>query len=289
MITYPNLYHLKYFVDAVKLGSVSGAAQQNLVTHPAVSRAISALEKHLGTRLMEHQKKSFKLTEAGYRLAEQAQILLLAASKFGSLKSENNDLIELKIGMSRTLSEAYLNPLLHSVKNKFPHATAKVRFGTTNEIVEAVANRSVDLGLTIGTLNLATLRQTVVREGRFALIESGTKKDWHDDVESKTFIITEPRTETEKLKAAYRRQYGGSLPSLFEISSWDVIGQLVQKGMGVGLLPEISVRNWKKGSFRELNAFEFECSYEIYVHTLRSTNYIPVIEYARDKLTGITY
>jgi DNA-binding transcriptional LysR family regulator len=48
MITYPNLHYLKYFADAVDLGSVSGAAQKNLVTHPAISRAISALERHLG-------------------------------------------------------------------------------------------------------------------------------------------------------------------------------------------------------------------------------------------------
>ena len=114
MITYPNLYHLKYFVDAVALGSISGAAQKNLVTHPAISRSISALEKLLETPLLEHQKKSFKPTEAGYKLAEQAQILLSAASEFQTfnLDSGKHQRVELKIGVSRTLTEPYLNPLL---------------------------------------------------------------------------------------------------------------------------------------------------------------------------------
>lgn len=286
MITYPNLYHLRYFVDAVALGSISGAAQKNLVTHPAISRSILALEKHLGTSLLEHQKKSFKLTEVGYKVAEQAQILLSAASQFQtfSLDSDKNESVELKIGISRTLSELYLNSLLQSLKVKFPSATAKVRFGTTNEIVEGVANRSIDLGLTIGTVNLATLRQTVMRSGYFVLVECGSKKNWGDSFESKSFILTEPRSETEKLKAAYRRRFGRALPALFEIGSWNVIGQLVQSGMGVGLLPDISLKSWKKGSFRILKNIDFECPYEIYVHTLKTSGNNRVLEYIRDDL-----
>lgn len=286
MITYPNLYHLKYFVDAVALGSISGAAQKNLVTHPAISRSISALEKHLGTPLLEHQKKSFKPTEAGYKLAEQAQILLSAASEFQTfnLASDKNQRVELKIGVSRTLTEPYLNTLLQSLKAKFPHATAQVRFGTTNEIVEAVANRTIDLGLTIGTLNLATLRQTVVKSGKFFLVQGGPKKEWDGDFEAKSFILTEPRSETEKLKAAYRRHFGRPLPILFEISSWDVIGQLVQKGLGVGLLPDISLKSWKKGSFKILENIHFDCPYDIYVHDLKTSGKNRALEYIRDSL-----
>ncbi len=286
MITYPNLYHLKYFVDAVTLGSISGAAQKNLVTHPAISRSISALEKHLGTSLLEHQKKAFKPTEAGYKIAEQAQILLSAASHFQtlSLDSDKNEPVELKIGVSRTLSELYLYPLLQSWKAKFPKSTAKVRFGTTTEIIEAVANRSIDLGLTIGTLNLATLKQTMIRSGQFVLVESGPKKNWCDDFASKSFILTEPRAETEKLKTAYKRHFGRPLPILFEISSWDVIGQLVQKGVGLGLLPDISIKNWEKGSFKILKNIDFDCGYEIYAHSFKASGSNRALEYIRDSL-----
>lgn len=289
MITYPNLYHLKYFVDAVALGSISGAAQKNFVTHPAISRSISALEKHLGTPLLEHQKKSFKLTDAGYKVAEQAQILLSAASEFGtlSLKSKKGEAVDLKIGVSRTLSETYMNPILQNLKTKFPEATVKVRFGTTNEIVEAVANRSIDLGLTIGTLNLATLKQTVIKKGQFILVESGSRKHWSDDIKSKPFILTEPRLETEKLKAAYKRQFSLPLPILFEISSWDVIGQLTQKGLGIGLLPDILVKKWNKGSYRILKSLDFECPYEIYIHTFKSSGNSRVLDYVRDGLSNI--
>lgn len=284
MITYPNLYHLKYFADAVELGSISAAAQKNLVTHPAISRAISSLEDHLGTALLEHQKKSFKLTEAGYRVAEQARILLTAASDFKSLSLEQSEATEIKIGLSRTLSEPYLGPLLQSLKTAFPKAIAKVRFGTTSEIIEAVANHSIDLGLTIGSTSLATLSQTVIQTGQFVLVEAGSKKEWDKDLESKSFLLTEPRTETEKLKAAYQKKFGSALPVQVEIGSWDVIGQLTQKGLGIGLLPDISIRNWKDGSYRKLRTPWFECSYDIYVHSLKNHAPNRVIPYAKDFL-----
>lgn len=286
MITYPNLYHLKYFVDAVALGSISGAAQKNLVTHPAISRSILALEKHLGTPLLEHQKKAFRLTKVGYKVAAQAQVLLSAAAEFGNLNlnTEKDEKIELKIGISRTLAEPYLDTLLSSLKTKFPKATAKVRFGTTNEIIESVANRSLDLGLTIGTLNLATLKQTVIKKGHFVLVESGPRKQSNSSLDSRQFIITEPRIETEKLKADYQRQFGRSLPVIFEVSSWDAIGNLVQKGLGIGLLPDISVKKWNKGSYRILKSLNFDCPYEIYIHTCKATENNRTLDYIKNSL-----
>lgn len=286
MITYPNLYHLKYFSDAVALGSISGAAQKNLVTHPAISRAIAALENHLGTPLLEHRKKSFKVTEAGYLVAEQAKILLSAASDFKtlSLKLHTEETVTLKIGISRTLSEVYLNPLLIEIKNKFPLSTVQVRFGTTNEITEAVASSSIDLGVTIGSQNLATIKQTVIKKGKFLLVESNFKSDGNKNLDSKSFILTEPRFETEKLKAGYKKQFGNALPTLFEISSWEVIGQQVLRGLGVGLLPDILISNWKAGSFRILKTPWFDCPYDIYLHSLKIRPNNQVMEFARDIL-----
>lgn len=288
MITYPNLYHLKYFADAVALGSISAAAQKNLVTHPAISRAISALENHLGTALLEHRKKSFNVTESGYVIAEQAKALLAAASDFKnlSLKNPTEQSALLKVGISRTLCEIYLNPLLQDIKKKFPSATVQVRFGTTNEIVEAVANGSVDLGVTIGSQNLATLKQIAIKKGKFLLVESNSKITESKNLDSKQFILTEPRLETEKLRAGYVKQFGNALPVLFEISSWEVIAQQVQRGLGVGLLPDVLLSNWKTGSFRILKASWFECSYGIYLHSLKTRPNNPVMEYAQDILTS---
>ncbi len=73
-MTLPNLNHLKYFSDAVDLGSISAAAQKNLVTHPAVSRAIGVIENQLGLKLLVHKKKTFEVTPAGHLIAQKVKI-----------------------------------------------------------------------------------------------------------------------------------------------------------------------------------------------------------------------
>lgn len=286
MITYPNLYHLKYFADAVMLGSISASARKNLVTHPAISRAISALEKHLGVALIEHQKKSFKVTKLGYQVAEQAQILLLAATDFSGLNQKVNKdtAIILKIGISKTLADIYLGSFLQNLKTKYPTLTAQVRFGTTSEVIEAVATNSIDLGFTIGTQNLATLKQTVVKQGKFLLVQSTALAKKRKGLASKSFLISEPRAETEHLRAGYKKQFGNDLPVLFEISSWTVIGQLVRENLGIGLLPDISIKKWKKRSYQILKPNWFDCSYEIYAHSSKMSLHNKIIEYARVSL-----
>ncbi len=285
MITYPNLYHLKYFCDAVELGSISAAAQKNLVTHPAISRAITSLELYLGISLLDHQKKSFNITPAGYKIAEQANVLLRVAKDFEKLNLKNNidQQLSLKIGVSKSLSEYYLYPLLSELKNDFPLLNVQVKFGTTNEIIGAVANGAIDLGLTIGSQNLPTLKQTIVKKGHFLLVENILKSNEAKELDVKKFILTEPRFETEKLKSVYKKKFGKNLKSEYEISSWEAIGSLVKKGFGVGLLPDIVIQNWKENTYRVLKTSSwFECQYEIVLHSLKTSPNNKFIELARN-------
>jgi hypothetical protein len=41
-----------FFADAVEFGSITSSAEKNLVSHPAVSRAIRAIEDQLGVKLL---------------------------------------------------------------------------------------------------------------------------------------------------------------------------------------------------------------------------------------------
>ena len=60
-----NLFHIKYFLDAARLGSVAAAAKENHVSSPGVSQAIRRLEEQLGDTLLTHRKNHFELTAMG--------------------------------------------------------------------------------------------------------------------------------------------------------------------------------------------------------------------------------
>lgn len=269
----PNLNHLKYFVDAVECGSISGAADKNLVTHPAISRAIKALEDQLEVKLLAHKKKSFEVTSEGLAVAEKARELL------GAVKSFNKDHLytsveptgTVSLGISRTIGQTLLPVLLEKIEISFPKIKINVQFGTTGEIVEKVANGSVDLGITIGHQKFATLKQSILRRGHFVLVAGKSwKRIANNDLSKATFILTEPRFETELLKKEFYRKYKTPLLVKHEIGSWDMITYLTAKSHSIGLVPDICLINETKSELYKVKSDWFECSYEIYLHQAKA-------------------
>jgi DNA-binding transcriptional LysR family regulator len=264
----PNLNHLKYFADSVELGSMSAAAQRNSVTHPAVSRAIQAMENQLGLKLLIHKKKSFEVTPVGFQIALKAKDLLTAADSFNSDNLTNAAAVAgtVTLGISRTLGLAYLEPILKILASQFPQVKLNVRFGTTSDIAEKLAQGTIDLGLTIGHQQMATLKQSLLKRGEYVLVNSIKKhKISSKDLLSEQFILTEPRTETEFFKKHFFRKFK-SLPSVkYEVASWDMITHLVAGGMGMGLVPDIAIAAIGK-KIVPVKTDWFQCPYEIYLN-----------------------
>ncbi|QWT21287.1 LysR family transcriptional regulator [Bacillus sp. NP157] len=67
---------LKSFVRVAQTGSFSAVASERGLTQPAISRQVSALEAHLGTRLVQRSTQAVTLTDEGRELLDRAQRLI---------------------------------------------------------------------------------------------------------------------------------------------------------------------------------------------------------------------
>lgn len=67
---------LEIFAAVAELGSLSGAARRLGLSAPAVTRAVSALEAHVGARLLTRTTRSVRPTEAGARLLLRSREIL---------------------------------------------------------------------------------------------------------------------------------------------------------------------------------------------------------------------
>jgi DNA-binding transcriptional LysR family regulator len=70
---------LRTFLRVAEIGSFSAVAEERGVTQPAVSRQVTALEEHLGTRLVQRSTHAVTLTDEGRDLLSSAQQLVDAA------------------------------------------------------------------------------------------------------------------------------------------------------------------------------------------------------------------
>jgi DNA-binding transcriptional LysR family regulator len=75
------LEHMRTFVRAVETGSFTAVAAEQGQTQPTVSRQISALEDHLGVRLMQRTTRVLTLTDEGRTYYAHARGLLDAVEE----------------------------------------------------------------------------------------------------------------------------------------------------------------------------------------------------------------
>lgn len=69
----------RIFLRVAEIGSFSAVAEERGVTQPAVSRQVSALEEHFGTRLVQRSTHAVTLTDEGRDLLPAVQQLLDSA------------------------------------------------------------------------------------------------------------------------------------------------------------------------------------------------------------------
>src|ERR1700690_4393356 len=122
-----NFYQLFYFKKVSETGSVSRAAEELLLTQPAVSKQIRSLEDELGERLFDRIGKKLFLTKAGTLLYSHAeQILREVQEAKTAIKDMSLECAgELMIGTSDHISIHRLPPVLKSYITAFPKVDLK--------------------------------------------------------------------------------------------------------------------------------------------------------------------
>ena len=76
-----ELEQLRLFIAAAEHRGFSPAARALYTSHSTISRAVSALERELGTELFVREHKLLTLTPAGELLLEDARNMLELAEK----------------------------------------------------------------------------------------------------------------------------------------------------------------------------------------------------------------
>src|SRR5262245_1632850 len=73
--------NLRFMYEVARAGTVREAALHRRVDETTVSRRISRLEKHLGTRLFDRTPQGWRLTEPGRLVLPHAEAVQMSASR----------------------------------------------------------------------------------------------------------------------------------------------------------------------------------------------------------------
>src|SRR3954462_6621490 len=141
---------LQAFCEVVDRKSFSLAAEKLGVTQPAVSLQVRALEKRLGTQLLDRSGRRVEPTESGLKLYRSAQRLLpredeIPSEPAGGATGELDGTFE--IGASTGPGGVLLSQLLCQFAEAHPALHVALSVFDTQTVVERVADRTLQLGV----------------------------------------------------------------------------------------------------------------------------------------------
>lgn len=238
-----NLTNLKYFCDAVRLGSVSASAKANFVTQSAISQGISKLEKSLDLSLVAHHPKCFRLTPDGEMLFHHAVDILKRAGELKKRfsKGEHENLGNLDFSCTYSFAVAVIPQYLKIFRQHHPQVKINFRTGKNEHIKRMLMQGVIDFGILPDEGDLDLFEKIEIYSGYFKFYVS--KNVPVKEQKTLGFILAEPIcSERILLNNSYFKKYGKEPASVLEVSSWEVMTSLVAEGMGIAYLPDYIIR-----------------------------------------------
>lgn len=237
MSTEPNLYHLRYFLDAAQLGGLAPAAKKNRVSQSAVSQGIRKLEEALNCTLLVHSRNQFQLTPQGQEaLKSISEILASVGALRAQLTPDKKNLSRsLRISTLRSIALVLFPPVIAQLQKADRNLKPILKIGHTKHIVEQIIEGEIDVAVVVDNRAISGVKKRVLHEGRFNCVIG---KSHRDKIKNLGFFVTEEKPGHAELKKLYLKKFKKEAPIEMLVESWEVIARFASEGLGVGLIPD---------------------------------------------------
>ncbi|MFD4818717.1 LysR substrate-binding domain-containing protein [Peribacillus butanolivorans] len=258
-----KLENLRMFCLVVDEGSISQAARLSYISQPAVTRQIHQLENFYSTLLFDREEGRLKVTEAGKLLYPFAKAIVNDFNHSKeviqqSMGAYNTNLI---VGASLTIGEYLLPSLLGKFKKQQPDVKVTLTIKNTPRVLEDLSNDVIDLALVEGLVENTDFIVEKFADDELILV-CPSDHPWKDRKEiqleelgNERMIWRESISGTRLIVENMLREHGvlEKIESYMEIGSTQAIKSAVESGLGISILPRLTVaRELDQGFLREV-------------------------------------
>ncbi|WP_332691804.1 LysR family transcriptional regulator [Halalkalibacter lacteus] len=246
-----NFNQLEAFLALKKMGNFTKAAELLYIPQPTLSNRISQLEREVGETLFIRGKNSTSLTEAGQFFATFAIHTIESMKKTQrSLQDyKSNKKTNFHIGFPIVFYNDVIPNLIPNFVQKCPDVKFLFSQMNSNEIVSALKNNVIDLGITSNKVKNEKLSFIEIDEQEISIILSPSHKLAKKRSLSLEEIGTEPLI-TFKSGTLYHdsltlilRELDIPYNIISEINDIKTIKELIKRNAGISLLPKGFVKN----------------------------------------------
>jgi len=244
-----NLHHLRIFYTVAQRRSFTAAAADLLLSQPAVSLQLKALEKELGVSLFERGGPKLRLTQAGEVLYRSAVSILHAKDEAERAISELRDGTtgRLILGAGTTGGMYVLPRIVHAYKQQWPETEIVFHIGTTDQILEKLLQNVLDMGMAGGPIEDRRFVVEPVCTDELVLIAAPSHpiaslgKVTLKELGGVPFVFPEAGSRTRQLVERKLREAGVPLKIAMQLPGTEGVKKAVEAGLGIGMVSRYAV------------------------------------------------
>ncbi len=246
-------FRLKVFRAVADHLNFTRAAEELLLTQPAVTQQIKALEDELGSPLFDRTGGRIVLTAAGLSLLPYAKRLKsLSDEAFDAVTSvSGNHSGNLAVGASQTIGQYLLPNFVAGFLHENPRVAVSVISGNTDEMLEAIIERKIQLALIEGPALRKGLHVEPFMEDEMVLVvpahhKWAAKKIDVANLRETPILMRELGSGSRRVmenalsKAGLKKK---DLKTTMEFDSTEGLLSAVEAGLGVTFVSPWAVRN----------------------------------------------
>lgn len=222
-------------------GGFSRAAEELLLTQPAISDQVRKLEEEYDVLLFNRQRKQVTLTPAGEKLLAITRRMFDNEQQALELLSESR---AFRAGTLRIVADAahHLLQILAEFRRKYPGVKISVRAGNTETVIESLYSYGADLGV-LGEIpssrdfDIVKLNSTPIVA--FAAIDhpvTQRKSLSFGELADLPLVMRERGSKTRRKLEDGAAQAGVELKPVIEAEGREAVREIVASGAGIGFV-----------------------------------------------------
>lgn len=245
-----NLRDLKYLVALSDHKHFGRAAAASFVSQPTLSTQIKKLEEELGVSLVERAPRRVMLTPVGRDIAERARKVIADVEQMSEIarRSQDPEAGSVRLGLFPTLGPYLLPHVVPGLRKRFPRLELLLVEEKTDQILARLRDGRLDAGLLALPIHDDQLHVEPLFDEPFLLavpqehpMAGRDSLDLHDLDDQHLLLLEEGHCLREQALDVCRLA-GADERDGFRATSLETLRQMVASGVGITLLPMLSVQ-----------------------------------------------
>lgn len=234
-----TLRQLEVFAEVLKSGSTTQASVMLALSQSAVSAALTDLEGQLGVQLFDRVGKRLVVNEHGRLLYPRALALLEQTTEIEQLFREDNGAI--RVYASSTIGNYILPAMIARYRHDFPDLPLELSVGNSQDVINAVLDFRVDIGLIEGPCHSTEIVSEPWLEDElvvFAAPSSPLTKGpvTLEQLAASSWILRERGSGTRELVDYLLLSHLPRFQMAMELGNSEAIKHAVRHGLGISCL-----------------------------------------------------